>query len=239
MRDPQYMARFDFTMTYRWDADVPLMYWGPELRPLLLRPPGPKTAPAPAVFFSSNLRERSGRTQYVRELMRHIQVDCYGRAFPNRQLAGDRGRESKLVTLSRYRFDLAFENSVSRDYVSEKFFDPLVAGCVPVYRGAPNIEDFAPGDHCFISAADFGGPQDLAAYLQHLTHNPAEYAAYFAWKERPLRESFIKKIEIAEKDPFHRLAALLLARGCAPRRHGTWEALAGLWRRRSNACSYP
>jgi hypothetical protein len=215
LRDPEYMAQFDFTMTYRWDSDVPLMNWQ-KTRSLLLRPARPKTESADAVSFSSNLQERSGRTEYLRELMRYLKVDCYGRTFRNRQLAEDRGHESKLETLARYRFDLAFENSLCEDYVSEKFFDPLVAGCVPVYRGAPNIEEFAPGDHCYINTADFHGPRELAAYLRHLAKNPAEYEAFLAWKERPLREGFLKKIEIAEKDPFRRLAELLLASGCSP-----------------------
>jgi hypothetical protein len=217
LRDPEYMAHFDFTMTYRWDSDVPLMYWRPELRGLVIRPPRPKTEPADAVFFSSNLQERSGRAEYVRELMSYIKVDCYGRALRNRQLAEDRGRESKLETLARYHFDLAFENSICEDYVSEKFFEPLVAGCVPVYRGAPNIEEFAPGDHCYINAADFHGPRELAEYLLDLAKNPAEYEAFFAWKDRPFRQSFLKKIEIAERDPLRRLCELLLARGCSAR----------------------
>jgi hypothetical protein len=169
----------------------------------------------------------------VRELMRYLKVDCYGRAFHNRELGEDHGRETKLETIGRYRFDLAFENSITRDYVSEKFFDPLVAGTVPVYRGAPNIEEFAPGDHCLINAADFQGPQELAEYLLHLAKNPAEYEAYFAWKNRPLRESFLKKIEIAEKDPFRRLCDLMLARGLSPRQASAWKAWP--WRRQNYA----
>jgi hypothetical protein len=239
LRDPEYMAHFDFTMTYRWDSDVPLMYWWRELRGLILQPPRPKTEAAEAVHFCSNPQEKSGRTEYVRELMRYLKVDCYGRAFHNRELAGDCGRESKLETLARYRFDLAFENSISKDYLSEKFFDPLVSGCVPVYRGAPNIEEFAPGDHCFINAADFHGPQELAAYLLHFVKNPAEYDAYFAWKGRPLRETFLKKIEIAEKDPFRRLCDHMVALGCTPRRASAWKALAWPWRRQTDACRCP
>ena len=149
--------------------------------------------------------------------MRYIKVDSYGRALHNRDLAEDDGRRSKLAAIARHRFDLAFENSICHDYVTEKFFDPLVAGCVPVYRGAPNVEEFAPGDHCYINAVDFASARELAEYLLHLAKNPAEYQAYFAWKERPLREGFLKKVEIAEKDPLHRLCEQILARGCSPR----------------------
>jgi hypothetical protein len=183
LRNLEYMAHFDFTMTYRWDSDVPLMYWWPALRQNLLAPPHSKTEQAEAVFFSSNLHDRSGRIECVRELM--------PRAFHKRELARDEGRASRLETIARYRFDLAFENSISTDYVTEKFFDPLTAGCVPVYRGAPNIADFAPGERCYIDAADFHGPRELAEYLLNQAKNPAEYETWLEWKKRPFRETGI------------------------------------------------
>lgn len=36
------------------------------------------------------------------------------------------------------------ENSIATDYVTEKLYDAFVAGCVPLYYGAPNIEDLLP-----------------------------------------------------------------------------------------------
>lgn len=36
----------------------------------------------------------------------------------------------KVETLKRYKFSLAFENSNEEDYVTEKFFQSLVAGTV-------------------------------------------------------------------------------------------------------------
>ncbi|HAP76773.1 MAG TPA: hypothetical protein DCR14_11885, partial [Acidimicrobiaceae bacterium] len=51
----------------------------------------------------------------------------------------------------------------------EKFFQPLLAGSVPIYRGAPNVADFAPAPNCYIDADDFDGPADLARFLRSLT----------------------------------------------------------------------
>ena len=31
------------------------------------------------------------------------------------------------------------ENSLAEDYVTEKVYDALAAGCLPIYYGAPNI----------------------------------------------------------------------------------------------------
>jgi hypothetical protein len=163
-----FMRQFDLTMTYRRDSDVWTPYFGPRLLDELLSPPREKIADAPAVYFASNCRDRSGRQEYVRELMRHLRVDSYGRCLQNRELPLDRGRETKLEVIAGYKFTLAFENSISPDYVTEKFFDPLRAGSVPVYLGAPNVDDFAPGDRCYIRVADFRGPEDLGRYLRSL-----------------------------------------------------------------------
>jgi hypothetical protein len=148
--------------------------------------------------------------------MRYLPLDSYGTVMQNKQLAPDLGRQSKLETIARYKFALAFENTCentcSQDYVTEKFFDPLVAGSVPVYLGAPNITDFAPGKHCFINAADFPTPKALAEYLTALANDEAAYQAYFAWKEKPFRTAFQKLLALSAQHPFTKLCRLIQAR---------------------------
>jgi hypothetical protein len=34
-------------------------------------------------------------------------------------------------------------------YVTEKFFDPLIAGSVSVYLGVPDVDKLAPGLHAY------------------------------------------------------------------------------------------
>jgi hypothetical protein len=102
-----------------------------------------------------------------------------------------RARREKLDLIAPHKFTLAFENSISPDYVTEKFFDPLVAGSVPVYLGAPNVADFAPAPHAYIDTADFSGPDELAAYLNHLDQHDDEYQAYLAWKQDGFSDQFL------------------------------------------------
>ena len=100
MDDAAFMAQFDLTMTHRRSADV----WVPYLpRPQhMFAPPLAKTEAAPVVYISSNPRDRSGRDDYVRELMRHVAVDSYGRQLNNRTMPGpDEGFRTKLLTIAR------------------------------------------------------------------------------------------------------------------------------------------
>lgn len=206
LRDPKYMRQFDLTMTYRWDSDVPVAYFGPNTIDELLRAPALKTASAPAVAFVSNRIDLSGRFKYMRELMQCLPVDSYGLTLQNKKLPEDKRRETKLETIAAYKFTLAFENSISQDYVTEKFFDPLFVGSVPVYMGAPNIDDFAPGERCFINVAQFKGPRELAEYLIFAAGDQSEYDSYLAWKTEPLRQGFLDKVEFVSKDSFLRLS---------------------------------
>ena len=98
---------------------------------------------------------------------------------------------SPLVPLMRrYLFVFAFENSVQQDYVTEKFYIPLMAGAVPVYLGAPNIASFAPDAESYIDVSKFPSPEALASHLLHLQAHPAEYARLHAWRSRPWTADF-------------------------------------------------
>lgn len=205
---PAFLSQLDLTMTYRRDSDIWVPYLGPEMLEAMRSPPATKTALAPAVYFASNARDRSGRGQYVAELMQHLQVDSYGRCLCNQTLPDDAGRTTKLETIARYRFTLAFENSITSDYVTEKFFDPLLVGSVPVYLGAPNVADFSPGDRAYIDARSFRGPAELAEYLRFLAAHPESYLEYLAWKSAPLRAGFIQMVEAISVHPICRLAGL-------------------------------
>lgn len=214
LRDHRFMQRFDLTMTYRLNADAPMTYLGSpdKLAYALRQPPQAKlSAPLAASFISSN-SNRSGRRQYIRELVRYLPVDSYGKFMQNKVLVNDNWRPSKLETIARYKFTLAFENACAQDYVTEKFFDPLVAGSVPIYLGAPNVEDFAPGEHCFINVADFPNPKALAEYLVTVASDEATYRAYFAWKERPYRPTFQNLLAVNAHHPFTRLCERMRSR---------------------------
>ncbi|KAG0725399.1 Alpha-(1,3)-fucosyltransferase C [Chionoecetes opilio] len=80
-----------------------------------------------------------------------------------------------------YKFYLAFENSLCRDYVTEKFFGSLWANVVPVVYGKGNYSAIAP-PHSYIDALAFPNATSLANYLIYLDGNDTAYNEYFRWK---------------------------------------------------------
>lgn len=204
--DPSVMRMFDIGLSYKSSADIRTLYFDPEHHlPVLRRAPIAKNTDSAAAYFCSSDASKNGRFEFVSELMQHLRVDSFGKSKNNQQLSADGGRLSKLDIIARYPFYLAFENSNCVDYVSEKVFDGLIAGSVPVYLGAPNIDELLPADKCIIKVSDFSSAEQLAKYLIELRHDETEYASYLEWKEQPLRDSFLDLIEAGREPSLRRL----------------------------------
>jgi hypothetical protein len=231
MAKPSFMNRFDITMTYQLDSDVVMTYLEPNFPELLRRPPKDKEDGKLLNAFISSSWNQSGRIEFLLQLMPHVDVHSCGRVFRNRSLSDDCGRKTKLETIKAYKFTLALENAIAKDYVTEKFYDPLIAGSVPVYLGAPNIDDFAPGERCFINAADWRSPEALARYLIEVSRDEDLYASYLLWKERPFRSQFQQLFELTREHPFVRLCRTVDARLRDPDTSTRWSASLGWFRR--------
>lgn len=72
--------------------------------------------------------------------------------------------EDKTATMAHYRFALCFENIAYPGYVTEKIIDCFVAGVIPIYLGAPDVESHIPKE-AFIDAREFKNLRDLEAHL--------------------------------------------------------------------------
>jgi glycosyltransferase involved in cell wall biosynthesis len=112
------------------------------------------------------------------------EIDLWGRLWENglgdmEAEFGDAVRRSwrgpvddKYEAMSRYRFAICYENMVLDGWITEKLFDCLYAGVVPIYLGAPDIDDAVdPG--CYIDARRFASYDEMQRYLDALS--PTEY----------------------------------------------------------------
>jgi hypothetical protein len=123
---------------------------------------------------------------------------------PTSQRESNYDREKQHYFRS-YKFVLAFEDFADTDYVTNKFYDPLLADTVPIYLGAPNIEDFAPGDNCFVDVRQFENPKSLAEFIKKCDADEQLYAKFFEWRNQPLRQSFLNKVNKQKEHPLVRL----------------------------------
>ena len=61
--------------------------------------------------------------------------------------------------------------------------------------GAPNIEDWTPGDNSLIRTDQFSGPKQLAEHLTRLLNDQSAYEAHLQWKRGQLSQRFRQKIQ--------------------------------------------
>jgi hypothetical protein len=87
-----------------------------------------------------------------------------------RHLESYRGiSDDKLLTFSKYNFALCIENTKDfSGYITEKIFDALRAGTIPVYLGPSDIDEFVPSD-IFVDLRQYSNLADLSAYVKSRT----------------------------------------------------------------------
>ena len=86
------------------------------------------------------------------------------------------GVVSKRATYQKYKFSICYENCKDfNGYITEKIFDCLLSGCVPVYLGAQNIADHIP-KNVFIDKRNFNTYDQLYAYMKNMPDK--EYQDY-------------------------------------------------------------
>ncbi|XP_029510832.1 alpha-(1,3)-fucosyltransferase 4-like [Oncorhynchus nerka] len=176
----QFEGLFNLTMTYRADSDIflPYGYLVTRLHPHANAPHTRPRRPHLLAWVISNWSESQARVAYYRRLVNYVDVDVFGGAgvpLPE---------DSTVVrTVRRYLFYLALENSQHPDYITEKLWNSLLAGAVPVVLGPPreNYERFLPHD-AFIHVDDFSSPRLLAQYLMLLHRSPTLLQRHLAWR---------------------------------------------------------
>lgn len=78
----------------------------------------------------------------------------------------------KRRVMAGFKFAICFENCAFPGYITEKLFDCFLAGCVPVYLGAPDVTDFVPAS-TFIDYRALGSFAELERYLRDMSESEA------------------------------------------------------------------
>ncbi|KAG1928188.1 alpha-(1,3)-fucosyltransferase 7 [Pimephales promelas] len=177
----QYKNLFNLTMSYHPHADITVPYG----KLLQRKKPGldfviPTNKSYEACWVVSNYQKSHRRSAVFQELNKTLNVQLYG-LFAKKKLP----KEALLPTISRCYFYLAFENTISPHYITEKLWrNAFQAGAVPVVLGPPrrDYEAVAPSKS-FIHVDDFKSVKALAEYLRGLTKDPKKYSSYFTWRQ--------------------------------------------------------
>ena len=189
MKNAKFMSRFNLLMSYRLDYDFPVpVYPMPQLTPPLTFKE--KTKLIMAAFSNCE----PVRTEYMRQLMKFVQVDSFGACLRNKNdlvsrygsKNGKNFKELKSELARQYKFTLVFFNQDCEYFVDDQLSHALNAGSVPVVMSTDKLDEFLPGNlrQSVIKVRDFRTPKDLSDYLKYLSTNETEYNNYLTWKSK-------------------------------------------------------
>lgn len=171
--------------------------------------------PASSAFRRSRFCALVCRDDYFGERIKMLKminsidrVDCAGAFMNNTNEMKTMYKDNKAEFLTQYQFNLCPENSNHEGYVTEKIFEAIHSGCIPIYWGSNNNPEPDILNHqaiCFISNTG----EDIAATekIQSIYRNKDSYLD-FASQNR-LKEnapeiiySYYERLDLKLKDIF-------------------------------------
>lgn len=176
---------YEYVLDYKLTSDVPVIYFEDIVRKVQNPLSFEEKTGFIAAFISSMCHLPNIRNSYLRKLSKYTKLDSYGRCRHNKMIPPDYRKKAnsfgKTRLIRKYKFTIAFENTDSEDYITEKVIEPILMGSVPVYFGDDRVYDFVPKD-AIVNVKDFKNMKDLANYLNYVGNNKTEYEKFFTWK---------------------------------------------------------
>lgn len=144
-------------------------------------------------FIYSNSNADPTRDQFFHLLSSYKKVDSPGTHLNNIKFnVGKRFSSdwmfSKIEFQSRSKFSIAFENTTSPGYTTEKLLHAFISDTIPIYWGNPEVEkDFNP--KAFINCHNYGNFQEVVDRVKQIDNDPELYNSIL--REPAFRQNLI------------------------------------------------
>lgn len=165
-------------------------------------------------FIYANSKADPKRDQFFNLLNDYKKVAAPGSHLNNMKIdVGERNSSdwmfSKIDFQSSCKFTIAFENSSSSGYTTEKIMHAFIANTIPIYWGNPEIhKDF--NAKAFINCHDYKNFDEVVQRVKEIDQNEELYSSILAepaFQKNKIPEQFSEEIllrfitSILEKDP--------------------------------------
>ncbi len=188
---------FNWTMTYKHDSDI----WYPYG---IVKPGQHKSGFDPNVNYLSGRNKsvvafisncNGHRLEMVKALRKYINIDIYGWGSCHDKTKLKCHMNTCWYLLKDYKFYLAIENSICKEYITEKTYrNAYDYDLVPVILSGANLSDpevLPQGS--YIDAAKFSSAKELAEYLKQVGSDSKLYSRFFEWRAHWTTSDFVMK----------------------------------------------
>ena len=121
------------------------------------------------------------RIQITKEVEKYISVLAPGRFYNNTTPIG-LTQLDKINYLKQCKYNICPENSESEGYCTEKIFQALESGTIPIYWGIsyPEVDIINENKYCF---CDIKNPEKMSKSIKDAIENPDKYLEGNIFKE--------------------------------------------------------
>lgn len=132
-------------------------------------------------WFVSHCSTHSKREWIAKEMQKYINVDIYG-SCGTLQCSKGVGLKCVQMLNTDYWFYFAAENSICKDYLTEKIWDQgLSTFSVPIVLKRSLVQHLLP-PFSFIAVDDYKSIREFTHHLKTLINTPHEYMKYLLWR---------------------------------------------------------
>ena len=139
-------------------------------------------------FIYSNKNADKEREEFYNLLSKYKKVDSGGKYLNN--IGG--AVEDKFLFQQKYKFSIAFENTSSEGYITEKLIEAKAAGTIPIYWGNPKVDkEF--NANSFINCHKYKNFDEVVEEIKKIDVDEELYRKY-------MKEPFVSNENIIEEN---------------------------------------
>ena len=157
----------------------------------------------------------SRRTRWLQTLQNQYHIDSLGKCDHDTELAAGESidtLEGRLAIMKKYKFNLGFEISTSKDWITEVSFEAMLSGAVPIVLGASNANNHFPRNSA-IFTSDYNSWDKLTAYVLEVAKNKTLWESYHAWRDdEAALAAFERKYQFTKTSPECRMCSWAYAK---------------------------
>ena len=189
-RSPLWAGTMNWSMTYRVDSNILIPYgfvWTKDAVPKRNYSEIFRRKTNFAAWIVSHCGAESRRDEFVSRLQGlGLPIDIYGKCGIPLE------KDPKTMINQTYKFVFSLENSLCKDYVTEKFFSYFPLDTVLVVRGGADYGHLLPSD-AFIDSSKFSTISDLAKHLLTVNSSEELYTKYLQEKDKYRTQTTFKE----------------------------------------------
>lgn len=140
----------------------------------------------------------SKRVNLLNSLLNEPYIDLYGCTTLLEKGSNVKTDFKKINFVAPYKFSLTIENTHSKNYLTEKFYDSILTDCIPIYYGVKNLKELFPEDG-YILIEDIDDIEGIKKTLQYVNNNIDDIYKQKIQGAKKIKQRFFKEYNLLKK----------------------------------------